>query len=257
MLGVGAASLIAAGISGVGQLIQNRYNAAREDTAFQRRVADMRSAGLSPVLYGGQGLPASSSPSPVAEGAEKALLYMQAQKMKKDIALADAQIANVNADTSAKQVGNLYAVNTLADREAQARASSAMAVAEAEAKTSLRQWTDNNGNVVQGSEYEMRRAIAQFDSLIKQGNAAQAKALGELYSRLVAELEVNGVQNPLVSEAVAKQAASQVAVKQSKWFDTGKWIQAGTQVLGAGVGAFGGITGGMLNIGKWVTPSEY
>lgn len=66
---------------------------AREDNSIQRRVADLKAAGLSPVLAAGQGAQSSGpinvgQPSFQATGVSKA---MELMKMKQDIATTEAQ----------------------------------------------------------------------------------------------------------------------------------------------------------------------
>lgn len=75
----------------------------REDTAIQRRVADLEKAGLSKTLAGG-----GASSSVVASSAPQisnsmASAYLDELRLQKDNALKDVQIDSVKADTKNKQ----------------------------------------------------------------------------------------------------------------------------------------------------------
>lgn len=103
---------------------QNEFNAAQaqeqmvfqermSNTAYQRQTADMQAAGVNPALmYGGAGSSGASTPSGAAATGTAAAglgmsdlmsLIIGSSKLRKELALMDSQIENVNADTDTKR----------------------------------------------------------------------------------------------------------------------------------------------------------
>ncbi len=74
----------------------------REDTAIQRRVADLEKAGLSKTLAGGGAPTSVVSSSAPKMSSEIASAYLDELRLEKENQVKDVQIDNIKADTATK-----------------------------------------------------------------------------------------------------------------------------------------------------------
>lgn len=98
-------SLSGAGLTGA-DIEAQKHQDLREDTLYQRTVADMKAAGLNPMMLAG-GAAVNNSDSAIAgnNGSVNLGEIMNATLLEKQGKLLDAQTANINKDTESKDAG--------------------------------------------------------------------------------------------------------------------------------------------------------
>lgn len=100
----GAATQFGQDALNIGMYYENRnWQAKREDTAVQRRVADMRAAGINPILAAGQGAASQTVGTAEAKGAPSMGEAIQMAAARKEMAKTEAETNLLNAQSIKEQ----------------------------------------------------------------------------------------------------------------------------------------------------------
>lgn len=103
--GAVAGSALSAWYGGRSARNQMNWQEKMSNTAHQREMADMRAAGLNPILsakYGGASTPPGAM-APTPDFSQSATRAAEALQLAGQMALTQAQIENVNEDTNVKR----------------------------------------------------------------------------------------------------------------------------------------------------------
>lgn len=201
----------------------------------------MEAAGINPTLAAGSPAQAQPLKGALTEGAEKAALAMSMLQMKKNISKTDAEIANINADTSSKQVGVDYFKDTYESRVAEAKANSWLRQNEQAAEQELHQIVMADGRIEMRNMSFIRREAEAFDSMIKSMDREQAVMALSLARELFNKVASGVIDNPAISEAWSKYYAAKIMKKEYAWFERKAWMGLGSTGVNTGLDVFKGI----------------
>lgn len=192
----------------------------------------MEAAGINPTLAAGAPAQAQPLKGALTEGAEKAALAMSLMKMKADVGLANAQRANVEADTAAKNLANQYSQDTMSARTQQAIALSVIDESRARTENQVIHWVDKDGTVSPRSVAEIRALSLSYDANLKRLEGRDRDMALALKEQFVNSVLAGKVQNPAILEAMAKALTVELLKKENLWYLPGRALQLGTSLAG-------------------------
>lgn len=187
------------------QVQQNEYTASREDTMYQRGVADMQAAGLNPAMMysnGGSSYPSSPSASPSSAGLSFsdliAMIQLPAQLgligAETDKVVADT--AKTNQETEGASLDNQFKSSTLEARAEGVRLSNSLRTSQiAQIDKQLDEISANIHKLEEeAATEESRRELNFANSLLSRVNAQTAIELLP-YTQALQEAQTDAQRN--------------------------------------------------------------
>lgn len=186
------------------------------NTAYQRQVADMRAAGVNPALMYGNGSSGATTPSGATGSASSAPAQFSMSdlmgliKMKKELAILDAQKGNiesqthvneVNADKIGAEIGEIGSKTKLNEATAayqQALADKYPELTEAQIAKLAAEAANLNADA---TLKEANAALARANELLASANAGQVKRLADSLIAYQAALAKNANADAELKEA--------------------------------------------------------
>lgn len=246
---------------------------SREDNAVQRRAADLKAAGMSPLLAAGAsaqtGAMARSSAPESSTGGLGQIVGMLAQSAGIAQSKAQTRLLEANARKAEVEADYLQREKDLALRSGEANASYL--------EQSLQSRVDQQ--LAAARSAKSKAAVNELDATLREMEQAGLATAAQLqymeasirkywlagYDRWPLKMEdgsmvyidLHSMKNASEAEFLAKTLAYELMQKEKKWFVAGKLIGAGTSLVGTAINAFTGYQSGMLNYAKRLTPSEF
>ena len=228
---------------------------AREDSSQQRAVADLKSAGLSPILAAGQGaaagqamnLTAPQRDTGAARGVQQMNLtgaMLDLQQKKEDISRTKAETERIKAQTANTTVDTEFLNASLAARVEQIT----VGMANVRSQTGLTHAREllalQSHRLAELDFPEQRRdaMVANMEMAWRQGKDLIIRPSDYGFSDGPdVRISTDSIKNTLQAQAWAQEIALTIAQKDANWYNVqqiAKLIQGGAQAGGTVTGAF-------------------
>lgn len=178
----------------------------RDDTAFQRQVADMQAAGLNPaMMFGGSPSPVVNTSAAAAPGAgisdllQLAMLPLQMKSLQADIDKTKADTDNTKAQTKGFELSNAWI-----DREKQAKIDS------------QRSGIELNDSRISEINQGISESKVRIDKLISETNEVEERTRLEVSQRLLNQANAKRIEELLPFEKLLLDAKTTAEVASAE-----------------------------------------